>query len=233
MRLASKYAADGVLRRGVEHLENIFPVSISIHDYDAALSRRFCLSPDEVVALANLVQELHFSKLVASLAFTCALDMSPETVMDGVVVGERQVELSPRMKRNALKVRTNVVQLLNSLLCRWMIDAHNSCVTKAECPYYFRMITGIFFSSTWSTRVNLPPYTADERLSEPSKSLYQGDVNHWLPIARPGYILWLTEMCRLCLPAFREEYTGLRDQIWQSVPSWIGDCEDWTSGDDV
>jgi hypothetical protein len=231
MRLASKYAADGVLHRGVEHLQDIFPVSISIHDYDAALSRRFRLSPDEVVTLANLVQELHFSKLVASLAFTCALDMSPETVMDGVVVAERQVELSPRMKRNALKVRTNVVQLLDELLCKWMVDTHSSCVTKAECLVYFRVTKGVFFSSTWSAHANLPPYTADERLAEPSKSLYHGDEWHWLPLARPGH--WLTEMCGLCLPAFREEYTGLRDKIWQSVPGWIGDCEDWRSGDDV
>jgi hypothetical protein len=231
MRLASKYAADGVLRRGVEHLQNIFPVSISIHDYDAALSRRFRLSLDEVVTLANLAQELHFSKLVASLAFTCALDMSPETVMDGVVVGERQIELSPRMKRNALKVRTNVVQLLDKLLCKWMIGTSGSCANQNNCLAFFRGHKEYASSSAWSARANLPPYTAHERLAEPSKSLYQGDEWHWLPLGRPG--IRLAKMCGSCVPAFREEYTGLRDKIWQSIPGWIGDGKDWRSGDDV
>jgi hypothetical protein len=231
MRLASKYAADGVLRRGVEHLQDIFPVSPSIHDYDASLSRRFRLSPAEVTTLANLVQELQIPKLVASLAFTCALDLSLKTIVEGVTVNERNIELSPWMKRNALRVRTGVVGLLDNFLCRWIVATSTNCTQKDICLTHSRATKTVLLSSAWSARANLPPYTADERLTGQSRRLYEGAAYHWLPLCRPGVHV-AESLCGPCQRAFREEYIGLRDKIWQCVPSWVGDFQSWGTVED-
>jgi hypothetical protein len=234
MRLTSKYTAEGVLRRYAEHLRDIFPISPSIDHYDAALPRRFLLSPAEVMMLANAVQELQVSRIVASLAFTCALDMSPETIMEGTTIGEGIVELSPRMKRNALKVRAGVVQLLDDFLSRWMIITSSTCTQKDICLIYSRATKPVLLSSdcNWSARVNLPPYKANERLAGSNVCLYQDDTWHWLPLARPDVYV-ANSYCEPCKGAFREEYTALRDSIWRSVPGWVGDTPDWVSGNEV
>jgi hypothetical protein len=234
MRLASKYAAEGVLRRCAEHLRDIFPISPSIDHYDAALPRRFLLSPAEVMKLANAVQELQVSRIVASLAFACALDMSPETIMEGTMIGEGIVELSPRMKRNALKVRAGVVQLFDDFLGKWTITTSSTCTQKNSCPIYFRATKDVLrpSASNWSVRVNLPPYKADERLAGSNARLYQDDVWHWLPLARPDTFV-ANNFCEPCKAAFRAEYTALRDSIWRSVPGWVGDTPDWVSGNEV
>jgi hypothetical protein len=233
MRLASKYAAEGVLRRCAEQLRDIFPISPSIDDYDAALPRRYRLSPAEVIMFANVVQELQVSRLVASLAFTCALDMSPETIVEAATIGECNVELSPRMKRNALKVRAGVVRLLDDLFGKWIITTSSNCTQKDMCLTYSRATKAVLLSSDWSARVNLPPYKADERLAGSNFGcFYQDDQWHWLPLSRPTVYV-ANHFCFPCMVAFREEYTALRVNIWRSVPGWVGDTQDWVSVNEV
>jgi hypothetical protein len=232
MRLADKYGAHGIRLCGTQHLRTIFPISSSLYDYESQHAVRLTLSAADLMTLANLTHDLRMPHLTASLAYACALDIPLNTIMDGVVVDGHTTELCARMQRNILRVRTGVLERMEDFFSAWSARHRTypeaSCKNPEACRYRIGETKSFLIDLAWTVGAHLPPWTAEDRMLGPTRSSYDVDVWHWLPLSRGGVAA--SSVCVSCKVPFANAYRKLRNEIWESVPGWAGDCQKWSDG---
>jgi hypothetical protein len=220
LRLATKYDAQKLRAHLVKHLCQIFPTSPFIADYDLAQPRRRQFDAIDIMVTCNVVNQLKLERLAASLMFVCAVDLSPAVIMEGNCHNCRTVELDAWCKRSVLKVRSDILKLLEAFFRPWTdYGTLPGCVTQWDCRPRGQVLKDTVFSLDWDEWLNIPPWSLDDRVSEPSATVRTR--HHWDALSSR------VQLCAWCKNSFGEKYMAMRQEIWRAVPDLVGMSHPW------
>jgi hypothetical protein len=195
--------------------------------YDLAQSRRLCFDASDIIRICNVVNELKLDRLAASLAYTCAVDLSSEVIVEGQRSNGQMAELDAWPKRCALKVRYYILQHIESMFS-WINDSHEEwcgCTAVTACRSGIMDHKSIAHSLGWTARVNIPPWRLDayDRVLLPAEAKgFDNDALHWGTLSSR-----VKGLCEPCKYAFEENYTEMRDIIWDRIPELVGMSDSW------
>jgi hypothetical protein len=229
LRLAAKYDTAELHESVLTHLLDAFPTS-SLYEYDLAQERRLRFNNVAVITLTNVAYALELPGLCHPLALTCAVDLLLGAIVDGLPTAEpggstgatRRVELDWRVKRDVLRVRTGILATFRQMFrdlprIRRVLD--KSCTSTSFCQVSLRQLETSFAGVDWMERINMPPWSMQQRLDGPSRRAYNSDCWHWLPLSRPNAL----GLCPGCCSSFSRVYTAVRVMIWDNLRAWSGD----------
>jgi hypothetical protein len=165
--------------------------------------------------LLNATTELDLSELVPPLAFTCGLEMPPEMILDGVTRDGSRLKFNALALRTVLRVRTGICADLEALLVDWITHPAVGCTNKRRCLDSLVAAKAWLIPPHWSARYHLPPWSSTTSVLAPPSVEVGGAYEDETLAQRMA-------LCVECTVHFQRNYTEIRQDIWSSVPGWVG-----------
>jgi hypothetical protein len=222
LRLATKYDTQELRARVVGRLSQIFPTSRCYDEYALAQPRRLHFDTSDTIVLCNLADQLQLNRLSVSLTYSCAVDLSPQVIMEGRRVDDKLIELNAWLKRSVLKVRMSIVAEMDTLFEPWMYHdldetMARQCSDFDTCRRRCKFLKSTLSPLDWQMRLNVPPWRFGDLADVSSKAKgFDRDSYHWASLSdHVGF-------CVVCTSAFATKYERMQYRIWAFLPTWVG-----------
>ncbi|KDR67625.1 hypothetical protein GALMADRAFT_257854 [Galerina marginata CBS 339.88] len=201
LRLGKKYEIDYLRDEGLQRLRLKFPSSLDLWDesyYDCLYTVSETLRYDAI----NLAHELSIQTILPALYAAVVKDYNAEDILSGLTANEKRIYLNEDALKHCLIGRDNVLIFVQEHLRDWVgrtdiIPAPDCHSTEACQPQKSDVILRLrAFDSSYGTIEIFNP----------------------APALGPKF----QKICPVCTKSVEQAYKDLRQELWQSLPSYFG-----------